>query len=158
MRVAAIAVAVVSVFGACGAMTDDQQIYAPDLDRIGRQRAVIEAAVRERYGTSLPGGVEDLATLQRLVDDRAFHEEQTYELQSLGIVLGQVLAGNPDLSWVTVEDAYGADPALRYKATSILVFPLTMISKRIEEGREVDVESLYASTLEHIRALEREGY
>lgn len=158
MRLVASAVTALSVFAAGGTVTDDQQIQGPDSGRIARQRALVETTVQERYGTSLPGGAEDLALLQRLVDDQVFRPEQTYELQSLGIVLGQVLAGHPDFSWVTVQDEYGTDPALRYKATSILVFPLTMISKRIEEGREVDVEDLYASTLTHVRGLEGESH
>jgi hypothetical protein len=63
----------------------------------------------------------------------------------------------PDLSWVTVQDEYGTDPALRYKTTSILVFPLTMISKRVEDGRAVEVEYLYEATITRVRELETES-
>src|SRR5262245_3397748 len=135
----------------------DQQILPPDLDRVAKQRAVVNAVVRDRYGAPLPGGKADLAILQRLVDEQAFRPDQTYELQSFGIVLGQVLAEHPDLSWVTVQDEYGEDLALRYKATSILVFPVTMISKRVEDGREVDVEYFYEMTLRRCRELESEA-
>ncbi len=132
----------------------EQQILTPDLDRISKQRSVVEAAARDRLKAPLPGGKADLAILQRLVDDQVFRPQQTYELQSLGIVLGQVLAEHPDLSWVTVQDEYGTDPALRYKTTSILIFPLTMISKRVEDGREVEVEHLYQAILSNVREIE----
>ena len=138
-------------------MAEDQQILPPDHDRISKHRAVVEEAVRTRDGGSLPGGKGDLAVLQRLIDGKAFAPSQTYELQSLGIVLGQVLAAHPGLAWVTVKDQYGTDPALRYRDTSILIFPLTMISKRVEDGAEVDVEYLYEATLNHIRKLETAG-
>ena len=153
----AVALFVIGAIAAAGAMAEDQKILSPDLDRISKQRAVVDAAARARYGAPLPGGKADLAVLQRLVDDHAFRPDQTYELQSLGIVLGEVLAMHPDLSWVTVQDEYGTDPALRYKTTSILVFPLTMISKRVEDGREVEVEHLYEATLSHVRELETEA-
>ena len=130
----------------------------PDHSRIAKQRAVIDRAPRERYGTPLPGGVRDLPLLQRLVDDGVFRSDQTYELQSLGIVLGQALADTSELSWVTVKDEYGADPALRYKTTTMLVFPLTMISKRVEEQQPVDVRALYDATLTQVEKLAREGW
>lgn len=157
MRRRAVALFVITAFAAAGAMADDQKILPPDLDRISKQRGVVDAAARARYGAPLPGGRDDLAVLQRLVDDHAFRLDQTFELQSLGIVLGDVLAIHPDLSWVTVQDEYGTDPALRYKTTSILIFPLTMISKRVEDGREVEVEYLYEATLSRIRELDSEA-
>lgn len=157
MRGPAVALWVISLITGTGTMAEKQQILPPDLDRISKQRAVVDAATRSLYATSLPGGKGDLAVLQRLVDDQVFRPDQTYELQSLGIVLGQVLALHPDLSWVTVQDDYGTDPALRYKTTSILVFPLTMISKRVEDGREVEVEYLYEATLTHVREVEYEA-
>ena len=45
------------------------------------------------------------------------------------------------------EDEYGLDPALKLKEAenyeSILLFPLTMISKRIEDDIEVNIEELF---------------
>jgi hypothetical protein len=38
-----------------------------------------------------------------------------------------------------VADEYGRDPALRCPGTTVIVFPLTMISKRIEAGESVSV-------------------
>ncbi len=139
-------------------MPEDQELLPPDFDRISRQRDVVEGAVRARYGSALSGSEADLGVLQRLVDENVFRVDQTYELQSLGIVLGEVFSAHTDLSWVTVRDEYGVDPALRYKETSLLVFPLTMISKRLEEGREVEVRALYEAVLASLPGLEAEGY
>jgi hypothetical protein len=60
--------------------------------------------------------MKDLPVLQRLIDDRAFSKTQTYELQSLGIAFGDVLASELRLQWVMVTDEYGTDPTLRFKA------------------------------------------
>jgi len=69
------------------------------------------------------------------------------ELQSLGVTFGDLLVQSLDLEWVEIEDEYGLDPALRHKDTetykNIILFPLTMISKRIEDGEAVKVETLY---------------
>ncbi len=70
--------------------------------------------------------------------------DQTYDLQSLGLIFGQVfLQRHQGFDWWMVEDEYGRDPALRYKETSLLLFPLTMISKRLEDGEEFDLEELF---------------
>ncbi|TWT17122.1 DUF3806 domain-containing protein, partial [Luteimonas marina] len=64
-------------------------------------------------------------------------------LQCLGITFGDALAQHMGLDWVAVEDEYGRDPALRLDGTSVLVFPMTSISKRIEQGEVVDVYDLF---------------
>ncbi len=70
-------------------------------------------------------------------------QEQTYELQCMGIVLGDAFVQEMKMEWVVVEDSYGRDPAVRMPGTSVIVFPLTMISKRIEAGEDVDVFDLF---------------
>jgi NAD-dependent SIR2 family protein deacetylase len=78
-------------------------------------------------------------------------------LQCLGVAFGDALAQRLGLAWVAVEDDQGRDPALVVEGTSILVFPLTSISKRMERGEQVDVHGLFESacrTIERIRAEE----
>jgi hypothetical protein len=47
------------------------------------------------------------------------------------------------MEWIMVEDEYGRDPAVRLPNTRIILYPMTMISKRIERGEKVDVFELY---------------
>jgi hypothetical protein len=47
-------------------------------------------------------------------------------------VLGDVFVQEMKMEWVMVEDYSGRDPAVRLPGTTIILFPLTMISKRIE--------------------------
>lgn len=72
-----------------------------------------------------------------------FSPRQIYELQCLGIVLGDVFVQDAGFHWIMVEDEHGRDPAIKFQDTSVLLFPLTMISKRIERGETVDVFDLY---------------
>ena len=89
-----------------------------------------------------------LRLLQGILDSNFLTKNQTMELQSLGVTFGDTLVQALELEWVEVEDVYGIDPALRHKDTethrNILLFPLTMISKRVEDGENVNVEFLFS--------------
>jgi hypothetical protein len=56
-----------------------------------------------------------------------------------------------------VEDQYGRDPAIRYKESSLLVFPMTMISKRVEDGEAFDVSELFDGLAKQLAELIQEG-
>ena len=71
---------------------------------------------------------------------------ETWKLQSLRVAFGDALEEYMKLKWVVVEDEYGRDPALRDDNTSLKLYPLTMISKRVEEGEEVDAFGLFKMT------------
>jgi hypothetical protein len=60
--------------------------------------------------------------------------------------------------WIIVQDQNGRDPAIRYKQTSLILFPLTMISKRIERGEIVDIFALYNGIAVQTKKLIQEGY
>jgi len=129
-----------------------------DRTRLAQQRAVVAAAAKQRYGTSnLTKSAADLPVLQRLIDDKVFRKTQTYELQSLGIAFGDVLATELPLRWVMVTDEYGTDPTLRFTATTVQINALTMISKRIERGEEVNLTELLRSTREQLTRLSESG-
>jgi hypothetical protein len=86
-----------------------------------------------------------------------FKPSQTYELQSMGIVLGDAFVQELGMEWVIVQDTYGRDPAVRLPRTSIIIFPLTMISKRIEKGEQVDVFDLFNGVANEVEALRKRG-
>ncbi len=120
------------------------QKLSPDHEkRLATQRALVLSAVRFRYGTDrFTGTTNDLPVLQRLLDDRVFTKEKTDELQAMGVVFGDVLATELGLHWELVTDEYGTDPVLRYETRPIQVAPLTMISKRVEDDKEIDLVDL----------------
>jgi len=129
-----------------------------DSERLHQQRAVVAAQIKQRYGSSLTRTKKDLPLLQRLIDEKAFQKSQTYELQSLGVAFGDVLARELSLHWVMVTDEYGSDPTLRFKNTTINMNALTMISKRVERGEDVDVARLLQQSREGLAAMQRQLY
>jgi hypothetical protein len=129
-----------------------------DVDRIAKHLIYAETIVREITGSDLSGGLADLAMLQRVLDSGQIEAEATYALQSLGMALGKVFVNNNnEYDWWMVEDEYGRDPAVRLKETSLLLFPQTMISKRVEDGEEVNVPELYAGLIERLAEIRDEN-
>ena len=114
-----------------------------DQKRLNDQRAVVTGYLTEESKPKFETTPGKLGTLRALLEAEVFQPDQTYELQSMGIVFGDVFVQDMGFSWVMVEDEYGRDPAIKYQETSIILFPLTMISKRIERGEQVDVFDLY---------------
>jgi Domain of unknown function (DUF3806) len=127
-------------------------LSASDRVRLDRHRAVVAATAKQKYGTAgLAKTAADLPVLQRLVDDNAFNKTQTYELQSLGVAFGDVLASELSLSWAMVTDEYGTDPTLRYKDKPVNINAPTMISKRVERGQVVNLVQLLQITRDQLR-------
>ena len=101
---------------------------------LDKQRGVVAREIAARYKANLTKTKGDLALLQKLLDDGAFEPTQTFELKSLGVVFGDVLAAAAGLHWIMVTDEYGTDPTLVRGNSSLHVNTLTMISKRVERG------------------------
>ncbi|HEU0205160.1 MAG TPA: DUF3806 domain-containing protein [Pseudolysinimonas sp.] len=81
---------------------------------------------------------------------QAVDASETWKLQSVGIVFGDVLAAMTGSEWVEVEDEYGRDAALRFAGPDDLIFPMTMISKRVEAGDDVDPFSLWSTVAQSV--------
>jgi len=132
---------------------------ASDQERLENLREVAvgylaDAASRSRYETS----AGKLGTIRAVLNAGFLGPDNTDELQSLGVVFGDALSQESDLEWVAIEDEYGRDPALCIPETTILAYPLTMISKRVEEGAEIDVFKLFDQVLTSIQRMRDEGY
>jgi hypothetical protein len=116
------------------------------VERIEHQRNWVKGHLTEESTLKYDTVEGKILLLQGIIDAGYYRKEQTMELQSLGITLGDLLIQSMELEWVEVEDEYGLDPALRHKDTEtykhILLFPLTMISKRIENGEAVNIRTL----------------
>jgi hypothetical protein len=158
MRAAFILVVLLGFTSSCSksqvttsSMPKFNELSDADRVRLDQQRTIVAAAAKQKYGTGgLTKTVADLPVLQRLIDDNVFNKTQTYELQSLGVAFGDVLAKELPLSWVMVTDEYGTDPTLRYKDKPVNINALTMISKRIERGEVVNLVQLLQITRDQL--------
>ena len=117
--------------------------------------------VRGHYDEVARGKYDTLDGKLRLLDailqNKWIAPDETLKLQCLGVTFGDALAQRLGLTWVAVEDDFGRDTALTLDGTSIRVFPLTSISKRIERREEVDVYGLFEQVCSMIERLRRDG-
>ena len=139
----------------CGLMLSSLTVGAEDstkvieltpVDRqfLQQQRTRIDDLARLRLGRQLNGDPGTaISILQSLLDRRAVRSDQTLELQAMGVVLGDALARELSLHWVVVEDSYGRSRALQLDRTQNFLFPVTMISRRIEAGATTPVQTIY---------------
>lgn len=132
---------------------------AADQERLDEQRAVVrrflgdDAETLRKFET--PAG--KLGALRAILEQNVFAAHQTRELQCLGIVLGDVFVEKMGWEWVIVQDEHGRDPGVRVPGTSTILFPMTMISKRMERGEEVDVFGLFNATVAEVEKLNDEN-
>lgn len=144
-------------------VASDQKVLSlspADLMDQAKHRAVVEKYLSkdDLHGKYLTAAGK-LGVLRALLQANIFTAKQTYELQSMGIVLGDAFVQDMGFKWVVVQDSLGCDPALQYKDSKVLLFPLTMISKRVERGEEVDVFDLYNGVAaEATKQLQSAGY
>ena len=93
-----------------------------------------------------------LLLLQQILDENWIKKndpEHTLKLQCLGATYGAALVQYDEcLTWKITTDEYGRDLCLSDRNSSIRLFPLTMISKRVEDGEQIEIKSLFVQTLE----------
>lgn len=139
-----------------------QTLHAPDeewIDYIARLWVLGSEIAEDVLGEQMDGSSADLTRLQRIVAQGGFGADDTEALQALGIVFGKVFVNaTPGWDWWVVEDEYGKDACIRYRDATLLAFPQTMISKRVEDGEAVDVAALYAGLKQQLEAIRQAHY
>ncbi len=127
-----------------------------DLDHLERQRNWVRdhyaPADHDQYA-SLDG---KLGLITAILQAGIIEPHETWKLQNLGISFGDALAQELGLDWVAVEDDFGRDPALKDRRSTLILFPMTMISKRIERGEAVEPHDLFAISCRDIRRMRSE--
>jgi hypothetical protein len=125
-----------------------EQIIRELSDEMIRRLEAQRKWVRNHYVTDSNEIYDTIEGKLKLIDiilkSNWINIDETNKLQCLGVSLGDAFVQDLGLRWIEVEDEYGTDPALKLGNTTFIVFPLTMISKRIENFENVDVYDLYA--------------
>ena len=99
-----------------------------------------------------------LAVVQAILDNRWFDPNQAWQLQALGVGMGDALAQQLGMGWVIIDDEHGREPILQLPGTSFRLGAFTMIQKRVIQGENIDVPSLFEAfchSVEEIRAPKR---
>lgn len=120
-----------------------------DRNYLEKQVASIDQLARTELGTQVRQDLGDLELLQRIVDRSLIEKDDTAALQAMGAVLGNVMTTDiPALEWKVYEDKLGRSRALCAKGTRECLFPITMLSRRMEVGLKPDVDKVYEEAID----------
>lgn len=127
-----------------------------DVEKLTRQQQFATEQLQKIIGVfSFNGTEEDLAPIQKGLDSGKL--AHTVDLQCLGVPFGEIIINSQTgFDWWMFEDNLGITPCIRYRETDLIIFPLTLISKRIEQGESVNVVRLYADLIARITPLRQE--
>ena len=118
---------------------------------LDNQQELAETIVYDALLTRLTGQKDhDIALLQQVIDKQSLARTQTKELQALGVALGNLMAKEYRLPWVIYIDDKGRSRGLEIDNTTQVLFPLTMISRRVEADAKTDVAAIYKKAEEII--------
>jgi len=130
-----------------------EPLTAIDQQFMSEQRVRVEQ-LANRLGRNLSGrATRDIDTLQRLLDDGLVPSTDTLSLQAMGVVFGDLLGSHLDMSWIVYRDNAGRSRALSHRDADVTLFPMTMISRRHQNGSTRRLQSLYDETVADIRPL-----
>ena len=130
-----------------------EELSQTELVRLAKHREWLLGHYVSNPEQSYEGYAAKLVLIDRILASGWIKSDETWKLQSLGVALGDALAEYLGLHWVAVEDEYGRDPALQDGATSLKLYPLTMISKRVENGETPEAVDIFKSLVRKIETL-----
>ncbi|WP_370978394.1 DUF3806 domain-containing protein [Agaribacterium sp. ZY112] len=119
---------------------------------LDRQRAVADDLLRSKLGRQLHQTRNDLYLIQRMIDRGYLEGADKGTLQAFGAAIGDVYAHeNKHLDWRVYEDELGASHAVCVDDTQHCIFPMTLLSRRMQVGVRPDVVKIYGNVLESIK-------
>ncbi|MEJ2415547.1 MAG: DUF3806 domain-containing protein [Exilibacterium sp.] len=114
-----------------------------DKNHLQKQVERIDDLARTQLGTQIHNNRDDLELLQRIVNKGLIRRDERLLLQAMGAVLGNLLVEELGLQWMVYEDDLGRSRAACVKDTEHCLFPITMLSRRMEVGIMVKVQDIY---------------
>jgi hypothetical protein len=120
-----------------------------DENQMKQDAAKVNELTLSKIGTPIRRDLRDLDTLQKLLDQNLVAKDDYKTQQAMGIILGNVMQADfPEtLEWKIYEDNIGRSRALCVKESTHCLFPITMLSRRIELGSKPDVKKIYIDAI-----------
>ncbi|MDM1395861.1 DUF3806 domain-containing protein [Myroides odoratimimus] len=131
-----------------------------DVVRLETASAKILGIAAEDLQTYHESG-DSITKLQEILNLREYAVNDYEYHQALGILFGACFQYQySDFHWIVVHDQYGRELALQYQDYALQCFPISMITKRIEDEVDIDVIALMEDVVQHIETgIERDkGY
>ncbi|BFM16063.1 hypothetical protein R50073_22460 [Maricurvus nonylphenolicus] len=130
-----------------------------DKNHLEHQVERIDEIARGNLGSQIRNSTDDLELLQRIINRGLIAKDDRLRLQAMGAVLGNVMAQEFGMVWQVYEDNLGRSRALCVEDTQHCLFPITMLSRRMEVGLLPNVKDIFDYCHEEIRPyLKRNPY
>ncbi len=157
-RMALSVMALLMTIGSLNAWADKPQW--PQVKELGfQEKRHLEVQAQQidellrKAGNQLHNDKSDLELLQRIVYKGLVKKDQRLLQQSMGVVLGNVfLTESKHLQWMTYQDKLGKSRAVCITGTQHCLFPITMLSRRMEVGLLPDVDKIYREAWQMIES------
>lgn len=135
-----------------GANSSDDEFSLEDLRpldvrHLQSQKDSIEELVRSKFGARIRGNKSDLHSLQRIIDRGLIDKDDRLKLQAMGAVLGDVFVNENKMEWKVIEDSFGRSRAVCIKDSEHCLYPITMLSRRMQVGLLPRVDKVYNKAL-----------
>jgi len=78
------------------------------------------------------------------------NEVDSGKLISLGVIFGELVRKKAKYEWVRVSDDFGEENALSPLGTTIVLYPISMMQKRLRSGETVNIAALRDGAIEYV--------
>ena len=115
---------------------------------LNKQRQTAEDLVRFKLGRQLHQNQGDLKVMQSAIDRGHLDDADKETLQAFGAAMGDVfVSAHKNLNWKVYEDDLGASHAVCLDQTKHCIFPMTLISRRMEKGLKPNTTKIFNEIL-----------
>jgi hypothetical protein len=120
-----------------------------DQSKMEQEIIALSELTTNKIGTPIRIDLGDLDTLQTLINKKIVAQDDYKTQQAMGLVLGNlILADFPEtFEWKIYADELGRSRALCVKKTRHCLFPITMLSRRMEMGTTLDVKKVHRDAI-----------
>ena len=108
-----------------------------------QRRTLITQYLNEESLEKFENPVGKLGAVHAILEGGILAPYEQSDFEALGIIIGDTYVQDMGFHWVVVIDELGKDYAVRYEETTVIIFPISMIEKRIRRGEIIDVFDLY---------------
>jgi hypothetical protein len=108
-----------------------------------QRRALITQYLDEASLEKFENPAGKLGAVRAILEGGVLAPYEQPDFEALGIIIGDTYVQDMGFHWIVVLDEMGKDYAVQYEDTTLIIFPISMIEKRIRRGENIDVFDLY---------------
>lgn len=123
-----------------------------DKNKMQQQEDKIKEIARSKLGANIHRNWSDIALLQSIIDKKLVTKDDFATQEAMGVILGNIMQADfpSHLQWKVYKDKQGRSKALCVVKTQECLFPITMLSRRMQLEMEVNVTTIYDNAINQV--------